>query len=217
MSYPVGLAKEEHLGIVNARIVTHRMSFLSPNQQWWKHQGKKEFFHEFSSKSAKTFPSYPVYREMHVDTHNTDWLTWSCNILHQKGKVVISHTAGNVLCSGSHVLRPTMPATGFCGIVNAEYRATAPPWEKPPITIRLRSMPFFSSSAIRDCTVTTATLAVISSMDSNAYTQTYLPRPYMYQYFIYFICKDISFTQSYDNSWAYSWAKSTSQYFDAVG
>ena len=65
----------------------------------------------------------------------------------------VSHTAGNVLCNGSHVLSVTMPATGFWGTVKAEYRATAPPWEKPPTTIRLRSIPFFSSSAINDCTV----------------------------------------------------------------
>ena len=74
--------------------------------------------------------------------------------LDYRDKVWVGHTAGNVLCNGSQVLSTTRPATGFCGIVKDEYRATAPPWEKPPTTIRLRSIPFFSSSAISDCTVT---------------------------------------------------------------
>ena len=61
-------------------------------------------------------------------------------------------TAGKDLCRGSHVLSAMMPAREGLWTVSAEYRATAPPWENPPTTMRSREMPFFSSSDIKFCT-----------------------------------------------------------------
>lgn len=66
------------------------------------------------------------------------------------------HTSGKVLCKGIQQDMIRMPAKGLW-YVRAEYRAKAPPWEKPPINNFLGGKRVLAnSSSMIACTLSTA-------------------------------------------------------------
>lgn len=65
------------------------------------------------------------------------------------------HTTGNFWCKGSQADKAIIPAKGS-GNVRALYIARAPPWLKPPRTIRFVGIPAATSSAIKECTISAA-------------------------------------------------------------
>ena len=84
------------------------------------------------------------------------------------------------MLSGSHVLSATTAASGACGSAKAEYNATAPPWEKPPMITRLRCIPAFSSPLIKDWTETETLPTVRFYYVHNVHnigTNEYIARP----------------------------------------
>ena len=64
-------------------------------------------------------------------------------------------SAGNFWCIGSQADKTNTPAKGS-GNVRALYMARAPPWLKPPRTIRFVDIPAATSSAIKECTISAA-------------------------------------------------------------
>lgn len=87
--------------------------------------------------------------------------------------------AGKLFLNGSQQDKATTPPS-FCGKVNAEYKAKAPPWEKPPTTILSAGIPAWISFCINVCTSVAATL-----IPNHKLFTTELDRLYISTFFIF--------------------------------